>query len=56
MAEIIFRDGIIQKGERIKIPKAVIDTLNLKEGQEILIKYDSEGKKLVIEFDARRKK
>ena len=35
MTEIIFKDNSIQTGYRIKIPKAIIDTLELKEGQEI---------------------
>lgn len=55
MAEIIFRDGIVQKGGRIKIPKAIIDTLELKDGQDIVLKYDSEGEKIVIEFEGGRK-
>ncbi|MEK6928281.1 MAG: hypothetical protein AABX11_07655 [Nanoarchaeota archaeon] len=55
MAEIIFKDGIIQKGGRIKIPKAVIDTLELNEGQGVLIKYESDSEKLVIEFEKKGK-
>jgi|GEM_PF-5560626 len=37
MAETIFRGGKVQKGERIKIPKAIVDTLSLKPGSKIII-------------------
>ena len=45
---IIFKDNKIQKGYRIKIPKAVIDTLNLEEGQKIEIGFDGEKRELII--------
>jgi bifunctional DNA-binding transcriptional regulator/antitoxin component of YhaV-PrlF toxin-antitoxin module len=51
MVEIIFKDAKIQKGYRIKIPKAVIDTLDIKEGQKVLIKFDPVKKILIIEED-----
>ena len=54
MAEIVFKDGIVQKGGRVKIPKAIIDTLNLKEGEEIIIKFDAEEKKMSVEFSKKR--
>ena len=36
MVSIIFKGGIIQKGDRVKIPKAIIDTLELKAGDKIV--------------------
>jgi bifunctional DNA-binding transcriptional regulator/antitoxin component of YhaV-PrlF toxin-antitoxin module len=53
MVEIIFKDGKIQKGYRVKIPKAVIDTLDIKEGQKVLIKFDPVKKRLIIEEDGK---
>lgn len=49
MAETIFKGGRVQKGERIKIPKAVIDTLSLKAGSKILIRFDAEKRVFTIE-------
>jgi hypothetical protein len=37
MEEIIFKDNILQKENRIKIPNPIIDTLKLKEGDPITI-------------------
>ena len=51
MVEINFKDNKIQKGYRIKIPKAIVDTLNLKEGQKIIIKFDPIKKILIVEED-----
>lgn len=51
MKEIIFKDGKIQKGHRVKIPKAIIDTLDLKEGQKIIIRFDVSKKRLLLEVD-----
>jgi len=51
MAEIIFKDNSIQTGHRIKIPKAIVDTLNLKEGQKIKIRFDVDKKRMSIEVD-----
>jgi bifunctional DNA-binding transcriptional regulator/antitoxin component of YhaV-PrlF toxin-antitoxin module len=48
MVEITFKDNKIQKGHRIKIPKAIIDTLNLKEGAKIVLKFDPINKKIII--------
>jgi bifunctional DNA-binding transcriptional regulator/antitoxin component of YhaV-PrlF toxin-antitoxin module len=48
--DIIFKDNKIQTGYRIKIPKAVIDTLELKEGQEVVILFDPIKKKMVLEI------
>jgi bifunctional DNA-binding transcriptional regulator/antitoxin component of YhaV-PrlF toxin-antitoxin module len=49
MVEITFKDNKIQKGHRIKIPKAIIDTLNLKEGAKIILKFDPINKKIIVE-------
>ena len=49
MVEIIFRDKCIQTGHRIKIPKAIIDTLDLKVRQKIEIRFDVGKKKMIIE-------
>jgi bifunctional DNA-binding transcriptional regulator/antitoxin component of YhaV-PrlF toxin-antitoxin module len=55
MKEIIFKDGKIQTGHRVKIPKAIIDTLDLKEGQKIIIKFDVNKKHLILEVDDEEK-
>lgn len=49
MVEITFKDNKIQKGYRIKIPKAIVDTLNLKEGSKIILKFDPINKKITVE-------
>jgi bifunctional DNA-binding transcriptional regulator/antitoxin component of YhaV-PrlF toxin-antitoxin module len=49
MGEIIFKDNCVQIGYRIKIPKAIIDTLDLKVRQKINIKFDSDKKIIIIE-------
>jgi AbrB family looped-hinge helix DNA binding protein len=51
MVEITFKDNKIQKGYRIKIPKAIVDTLNLKEGSKIVLKFDPINKKIIVEED-----
>ena len=51
MVEITFKDNKIQKGHRIKIPKAIIDTLELKEGSKIILKFDPIKKKITVEED-----
>lgn len=45
---MIFKDGKVQKGHRIKIPKAIIDTLVIEEGKDIEIKFDLAKKRLTI--------
>ena len=49
MVDIIFKDNKIQTGYRVKIPKAIIDTLGLKEGQDVVILFDPVKKKMVLE-------
>ena len=51
MADIIFKDNSIQTGHRIKIPKAIVDTLDLKVKQKIKIVFDVNKKKMVVEVD-----
>ena len=51
MSEIIFKDNSIQTGHRIKIPKAIIDTLGLQIKQKITIRFDVDTKKMVVEVD-----
>lgn len=51
MGDIIFKDNHIQTGHRIKIPKAIVDTLDLKEKQKIRIKFDSNKKIMVVEVE-----
>ncbi len=51
MVEITFKDNKIQKGFRIKIPKAIVDTLEIKEGQKIILKFDPIKKKILVEED-----
>jgi hypothetical protein len=51
MGEIVFKDNSIQTGFRIKIPKAVVDTLNLKIKQKIKIRFDVDKRVLLIEED-----
>jgi len=53
MADIIFKDNCIQTGFRIKIPKAIVDTLNLKKGQKIKIKFDAGKRVLIVEEDGK---
>lgn len=49
MTEIIFKDNSIQTGHRIKIPKAIIDTLDLKVKQKIKIRFDVDKKNMIVE-------
>jgi len=51
MTEIIFRDNHIQTGHRIKIPKVIVDTLDLKEKQKIEIRFDVDTKKIIVEVE-----
>ena len=55
MVEIIFKGCILQKGDRVKIPKPIIDTLNFKAGEKILIKFDAQKKLIVIEKEKKEK-
>ena len=50
--EIVFKDSCIQKGYRIKIPKAIVDTLKLREGQKIEIKFNPDREELVIKEES----
>jgi len=48
MAEVIFKGARIQKGFRVKIPKPIIDTLNLRSSEKIIIKFDLDKKEIII--------
>ena len=52
--EIIFKGAKIQTGDRIKIPKPVMDTLGLKAGQKIVIKFDAEERQIIIEEEGKK--
>lgn len=54
MAKIIFKDNTIQTGFRIKIPKAIIDTLGLKVKDKIILKFDADKKKIIVEKDDKK--
>ena len=56
MSEVIFEGSKIQVGDRIKIPKAIIDTLKLKKGQKIIIKFNVDKKEIVIQEVKKTKK
>ena len=56
MSEIIFKDNSIQTGHRIKIPKAIIDTLDLKEKQKIEIRFKDDKKIIVVEAEKEENK
>ena len=49
MAETIFKGGSIQTGYRVKIPKAIIDTLNLKIGTKVIMRFDAEKRFVIVE-------
>jgi len=51
VGEIVFKDNSIQTGFRIKIPKAVVDTLGLKIKQKIRIRFDVDKRILIVEED-----
>ncbi len=55
MKEVIFRGGKVQKGERIKIPKAIIDTLELKAGSKLLIRFDAEKRVIIVEEEYKKR-
>lgn len=52
MVEVLFKDGKIQTGDRVKIPKAIMDTLGLSSGDKILVKFDVNKKRIIIEEDS----
>ena len=59
MREIVFKDNILQKESRVKIPNPIIDTLNLREGDAITIILDIEEECIKIkknEISKKRKK
>ena len=54
MSEIIFKDNSIQTGHRIKIPKAIIDTLDLKIKQKITIRFDVDKRSILVRVDEKK--
>ena len=56
MSDIIFKDNKIQKGFRVKIPKAVVDTLNLDEGQGVTLMFDVDKKEFRVVLDKKTKR
>lgn len=48
MSEVIFKGAKIQTGFRVKIPKAIVDTLNLKSNDEIEIRFNPENGDIII--------
>ena len=55
MVEIIFKGGKIQTGERVKLPRAILDTLNIKSGEKIIIKFNAEKREIIIKEDKKQK-
>ena len=49
MGKVLFKNGKVQIGDRIKIPKAIVDTLDLEAGQKIIIKFDPDKRTLLIQ-------
>jgi bifunctional DNA-binding transcriptional regulator/antitoxin component of YhaV-PrlF toxin-antitoxin module len=54
MSEVLFEGGKVQVGGRIKIPKPIIDTLKLKEGQKVILKFNPEKKEILIKEDKKK--
>ncbi len=54
MSEILFKDNSIQSGYRVKIPKAIIDTLGLKTKQKIKIIFDPDKKIIIIQEEKKK--
>lgn len=54
MSEIIFEGSKIQVGDRVKIPKPIIDTLKIKKGQKITIRFNIDTKEIIIK-EAKKK-
>jgi 5S rRNA maturation endonuclease (ribonuclease M5) len=51
MSQVIFKGCIIQKGDRIKIPKPIIDTLKLSSGKKIIVLFNPDKKEIIIKED-----
>ena len=54
MAKVIFRGAKIQTGDRVKIPKAIVDTLGLVSGENIVLYFDADTREIIIKEDERR--
>ncbi len=55
MAGIIFKGARIQKGFRVKIPKPIVDTLNLKSNENILIRFNLDEREIIIKVEKKSK-
>lgn len=51
MVKVVFKGAKIQTGDRIKIPKAIVDTLGLSSGENIVLYFDAENREIVIKED-----
>jgi len=49
MVEVVFKGGKIQTGDRVKIPKAIMDTLKINNGKRVIIKFDPGIRKIIIQ-------
>ncbi len=56
MGEVFFEGSKIQVGDRIKIPKAIVDTMKLKKGQKISIRFNPDKGEIIIKEDKKKKK
>ncbi len=56
MAEIVFKGGILQTGDRVKIPKPIIDTLDLKPGNRLVLYFGPEKKLILIKQEEKEEK
>lgn len=54
MKEVVFKGGKVQIGDRIKIPKPIIDTLLLKAGSKIILRFDAEKRIITIEEEKKK--
>ena len=54
MTDVLFKGCKIQTGFRIKIPKAIIDTLDIKENDDIVLKFNPEKKEINITLEKKK--
>lgn len=55
MDYVVFEGSSLQVGDRIKIPKAIVDTLNLKKGEKVKILFDVQSQRIIVELVRRKK-
>jgi len=56
MKEIVFKDNILQKENRVKIPNPIVDSLNILEGDSITIILDTDEECIKIYKNKNNKK